>query len=99
MYKLCKLSLLLDVLIGFEHVNYSVRETIGQLMVNITVLDGNLTHPISVMVSTSDGTAISKYQTYIIRASNTGNNNWLLCFLPSAAYSRRFKCCHFNYHN
>ena len=54
-------SLLLDVLIGFEHVNYSVSETVGRLTINVTVLDGILTRPISVVVSTSDGTAIGKY--------------------------------------
>ena len=52
---------LLDVLIGFEHVNYSASETAGQLMINITVLDGILTYPISVAISTSDGTAFGKY--------------------------------------
>ena len=30
-------------------------------MINISVLDGILTHPISVVVSTSDGTAAGKY--------------------------------------
>ena len=53
-------SLILDVLIGFEHVNYSVSETTGQLTVNITILDGILTHPVSVAISTSDGTATGK---------------------------------------
>ena len=62
---------LLDVLIGFEHINYTVSETIGQVMINVTVLGGSLTHPISIVVSTSDGTARGKdwtpvYQKLII---------------------------------
>jgi hypothetical protein len=52
--------IIIDVLIGFERVNYSISETAGQLKINITILDGILTHPISVTISTSDGTAIGK---------------------------------------
>ena len=58
---------LLEVQIGFEHVNYSASETAGQLMINITVLDGILTYPISVAISTSDGTALGKYWMCVVK--------------------------------
>ena len=70
-------SLLLDVLIGFEHVNYSVSETVGQFKINITVLDGILTHPISVVLSTSDGTAIGKYWIFVAQIPVIG----CLCYV------------------
>ena len=56
---------LLDVLIGFEYTNYTVRETVGQVMINITVVSGILTRPISIVVSMSDGTARGRHWTLV----------------------------------
>ena len=53
----CIFISLLDVLIGFEHTSYTVSESSGQAMVTIVVVNGSLSRNISIVVSTSDGTA------------------------------------------
>ena len=45
--------------IGFDPVMYSVNETVGEVLLTVRVLDGQLARPVSVDFTTQDGTATS----------------------------------------
>ena len=49
------------VVIGFELPEYSTSETLGTVEVTVLVVEGFLSRPIEVTLTTADGTASGKY--------------------------------------
>ena len=49
-----------DVTVGFEHANYTVTEGKTVRVCFTSTITGTLTSPLSVTVSTVDGTAVGK---------------------------------------
>lgn len=50
-------SILPVVVIGFRQTMYAERESAGQVQLEVAVLMGQLAKPVTVLLSTSDGTA------------------------------------------
>ena len=62
------------VVIGFEPINYNVRENDGNAVVTVKVLSGSLSESVSVTLTTNDGSAGGVYCTVLYLYHRSARN-------------------------
>lgn len=57
------LSLHVEVIIGFDRLEYDIPENMGPVNVTVRIIEGSIAKDVVVIINTGDGTAVCKLDT------------------------------------